>query len=294
VTASFFAPVPLDEATSAFLAQVIADLEALEQRVLASESLVDEDAAAVAQLKADVEALIATIPEAGTSVWKTPVRVATAAPTDVSSAPSVIDGVTLAIGDRILLLDQPSTANSGIWEFAGADTPLTRPTDADSTAKRSPGIFVLSLEGDNNARVLYRADGAPDALTFTPFTGGSSATPSGPRFFDIAAYFSGEPPVASTIFSYAPSRPLSIPAAFSGSTVSAVTAPASLVSFEFRVAGNKVGSLVLEAGGSAYFLSDTPATAIDVAAGDTIAIVTPANVQGTEDIAFTLATTVVE
>jgi len=291
MTSSFFAQVPVDEATSLFISDIVASLEALEARVIASEGLIDEDAATVAQLKQDVIDLIATIPASGTSPWKAPVRLATSSAVSTTSAPASYDGETAALGDRILLLGQPNPANNGIWLYAGADVPLTRPTDADTPEKQSPGIFVLALEGLSNARTLYRADGSPGALEFVPFTGGAASAPSGPSYFDIASYFGGTPPAGVTILSYAPTKALTIPAGFAGSSVRAGTAPSTLVSFEFRVGVNRVGTLVFEAGGSSYFLSDTPAAEISLSAGDLISIVTPSNVQGVANISFTLATT---
>lgn len=66
--------------------------------------------------------------------WKTLVRVATTTSGTLSSSfenGDTIDGVTLATGDRILIKDQASAPENGIYVVAASGAP-TRSTDADS------------------------------------------------------------------------------------------------------------------------------------------------------------------
>lgn len=76
------------------------------------------------------------------------VAVATANVT-VSSAPSSIDGITLSNGDRVLLTGQSTGSQNGLWLFASAATPLTRPTDyvAASALYAARGIVIYSTGG---------------------------------------------------------------------------------------------------------------------------------------------------
>lgn len=92
-----------------------------------------------------------------------------------------IDGVTLATGNRILIKNQSSGAENGIYTVAASGAP-TRATDADSSAKVTPNLYVFVEEGTtqadsgwtltNNATVTL----GTTALTFTQFTGAGQVT----------------------------------------------------------------------------------------------------------------------
>lgn len=71
-----------------------------------------------------------------------------------------IDGVTLALNDRILVKDQSSTEHNGIYVAtdlgSGATNwVMTRATDFDTPAEIQPGDLVLVLEGTVNASTSY-------------------------------------------------------------------------------------------------------------------------------------------
>jgi hypothetical protein len=65
----------------------------------------------------------------------------------------VIDGVTLATGDRILLKNQTAPAENGIYVVAASGAP-TRATDMDAWAE-IPGAFVVVEEGSANADTVW-------------------------------------------------------------------------------------------------------------------------------------------
>lgn len=78
---------------------------------------------------------------------KASVRVATTANITISTALNsgdTIDGVTLANGDRVLVKDQSTKSENGIWVVAA--TPV-RATDADSAGELSGGSFTFVEEG---------------------------------------------------------------------------------------------------------------------------------------------------
>lgn len=93
----------------------------------------------------------------------------------------VIDGVTLATGDRILIKNQSTGAENGIYTVNASGTP-TRATDADINAEVTGGMFVFVEEGTANADTgwVLTNDGAitlgTTALTFTQFTGAGLVT----------------------------------------------------------------------------------------------------------------------
>ncbi|MGW0682878.1 hypothetical protein ACWD2L_05890 [Streptomyces sp. NPDC002754] len=111
--------------------------------------------------------------------WKASVRAASTADVTVSSAPSTLDGVTLAGGDRVLLKNQTAASENGIYVFTAAASALTRATDAD-TASELIGATVTVTEGSTLADKVYRllTDNVTLGTTSLSWTevGGSSAS----------------------------------------------------------------------------------------------------------------------
>jgi hypothetical protein len=87
--------------------------------------------------------------------WKDDVRVATTANINLSSPPSTIDGVTLAVNDRILVKDQTSQAENGIYVYNGSGNPLTRAPDANTGAELNAAVVTVR-EGTTNAGTTWR------------------------------------------------------------------------------------------------------------------------------------------
>lgn len=108
--------------------------------------------------------------------WKDSVRAATTAAGTLATSfenGDVIDGVTLATGDRILIKDQSSGSENGIYTVNASGAP-TRATDAD-TGTEVRGMVVPVREGTANAdhSFINTNDSAvtlnTTALTFTDF-----------------------------------------------------------------------------------------------------------------------------
>lgn len=87
--------------------------------------------------------------------WKEPVRVSSTANVNISSAPATIDGVTLTSGDRVLLKDQTTGSENGIYVFNGAASAMTRSLDANTDAEVKAGMVVVVEEGTVNADRTY-------------------------------------------------------------------------------------------------------------------------------------------
>lgn len=110
---------------------------------------------------------------------KNSVRVATTANITLSGE-QTIDGVAAVTGDRVLVKDQSTGANNGIYLVASGA--WTRTTDADTSAEVTSGMFVFVSEGTTNADtgwVLTTNDAitlGSTALVFTQFTGAGSIT----------------------------------------------------------------------------------------------------------------------
>ena len=106
--------------------------------------------------------------------WKQSVRVASTANVDISSSPAAIDGVTLSGSDRVLLKNQSTAAQNGIYVFASAGSALTRAADADSaTELNSAAVFIREGATSSDQGYVQTAElsDLTDAQTWTQFTG---------------------------------------------------------------------------------------------------------------------------
>lgn len=111
--------------------------------------------------------------------WKQSVRAATTANITLSGT-QTIDGVALVAGDRVLVKDQTTPAQNGIYVVAtGA---WARATDADENAEVTAGLSVMVTEGTSNADSQWRLTTndaivvGTTALTFAQIGAGSSYT----------------------------------------------------------------------------------------------------------------------
>jgi hypothetical protein len=114
----------------------------------------------------------ATDPPIGTNpnpdlAIKAPVRVATTGSNVTLSALQTVDGVTLAVGDRVLVKDQSDATTNGLYNAATG--PWTRTIDAANNSQFAQGLQIEVASGAANANssfVLTTAD---------PITVGTSA-----------------------------------------------------------------------------------------------------------------------
>jgi len=111
---------------------------------------------------------------------KKSVRAATTASITLSNT-QTIDGVALSAGDRVLVKNQSTGSQNGIYDVVSGGS-WTRSTDADSSAEVTAGMFVFVEEGTSNADTgwVMSNDGAvtlgTTALTFTQFSTAGSIT----------------------------------------------------------------------------------------------------------------------
>jgi hypothetical protein len=86
-----------------------------------------------------------------------------------------LDGVTLATGNRILVKNQTTTSENGIYVVQASGQP-TRATDFDTALEVDSGDFVFVSSGTANAATGWVQTSQPatigtDAITFTQFSG---------------------------------------------------------------------------------------------------------------------------
>lgn len=104
---------------------------------------------------------------------KNSVRVATTAAI-VLSGTQTIDGIALAVGDRVLVKNQASAAANGIYVVSGGA--WTRAVDADASLEVTPGMLVPVEQGTANADSVWQL------VTDAPITLGTTAL-----VFEVAA-----------------------------------------------------------------------------------------------------------
>lgn len=117
-------------------------------------------------------------------IIKDAVRVASTANVTISSPGGTLDGVTMAANDRVLLKDQSTAAQNGIYVWNGAAVAMTRALDADDGTELRPGTTVFAREGTVNAdrQFVITSDAAitigTTAMNWTAFGGGTTYTGS--------------------------------------------------------------------------------------------------------------------
>lgn len=97
------------------------------------------------------------------------------------SAVTTLDGVTLTNGDRILVKNQTTQSQNGIYERTSS-TVWTRSVDADTAAELTGGAFVFVEQGTDNADngYVFTHEGTPTigttSLTVGQFSGAGQIT----------------------------------------------------------------------------------------------------------------------
>jgi hypothetical protein len=113
--------------------------------------------------------LDASSTSAGAAEYKAPCRVATQASTDLADPPAVVDGITLAVGDRILVWQQALPAQNGIYSLQSIGTPnvWNRALDFNDTSPVKGGSLVVVTEGTNADNLLELATNNPIVIGVT-------------------------------------------------------------------------------------------------------------------------------
>jgi len=104
------------------------------------------------------------------------VEAATTASVDLSSPPAAIDGVTLTNNMRVLVKNQSTTSQNGIYVYNSASAILERASDFNSSSEIQGGDFVFVTGGstyDNSGWVQTEkvTTVGTDPILFTQFSG---------------------------------------------------------------------------------------------------------------------------
>ncbi|MBB6633570.1 hypothetical protein [Cohnella thailandensis] len=217
------------------------------------------------------------------------VRVATTANITLSGL-QTIDGVALAAGDRVLVKNQTTGSQNGIY-VASAST-WTRAADADTTAKIAAGIRVYVREGtvcggktfdmSNTSAVTL----GTTAITFVQSSGAGSATDTviGSRAISDATAPTGDSGTVTTLFGWLANMIKSI----TGGATWRTAPPTTLTSAKSHIdattgihgaTSSAAASTLIQRDASGRAQVAAPSAAADIARKDTVdaAITTAAN-----------------
>lgn len=108
--------------------------------------------------------------------WKDSVRVASTANLTITGPGATIDGVTMSANDRVLLKDQTTASQNGLYIWNGAAVSMTRAADANTFAELEQA--VVTVEEGTSAGASFRqtaVNGTIDSTSVTWSSFGTSA-----------------------------------------------------------------------------------------------------------------------
>lgn len=99
-------------------------------------------------------------------------RVATTTAITISAPPTIVDGVILAKNDRVLVKDQATKSENGIYIVSDVNTTTwVRATDLNMSVELVPQLSVYITEGTLSGGLIYRIKlGVPRDITTTQLT----------------------------------------------------------------------------------------------------------------------------
>ena len=119
--------------------------------------------------------------------FKNSARVGSIGNVTIAAPGANIDGIAMAVGERVLLKNQTSGAENGIYEWNGAAVPMTRSRDADGVNELTAGTLVAVEEGTNADKLfIITTDGTividTTPITYAEISGGGGVANLDPAF----------------------------------------------------------------------------------------------------------------
>lgn len=103
-----------------------------------------QEAATVAQLSSAIAGV----------AWKDNCRVSTATNINLNNPGTALDGITMALNDRVNVRGQNTASQNGLYIFNGSAVAMTRSTDADTAAELESA--VVTIDAGTSAGLSYR------------------------------------------------------------------------------------------------------------------------------------------
>lgn len=125
--------------------------------------------------------------------WKDSVRAASTGNVTVSSPGTTIDGITLAASDRVLLKNQTTASENGIYVFATSSSALVRSLDANAAAELEQATVGVE-EGTTNGDTTWRQT----AVNFTLGSGSVTWESFGTSIPDATTSVKGKSQLATS------------------------------------------------------------------------------------------------
>lgn len=119
--------------------------------------------------------------------WHNACEAASTANITITAPGTTIDGVTMTAGDRVLLKNQTTASQNGIYVYATSSTTMVRATDMDGAGEVMAGSAVFVLKGTVNAATSWVVTGddtvaltiGTDAIPFNQFGAGGTTYSAG-------------------------------------------------------------------------------------------------------------------
>jgi hypothetical protein len=86
--------------------------------------------------------------------WKDSARVASQSNLNLSAPGATVDGITMAVNDRVLVRSQTTASQNGLYIWNGAAVPMTRALDASTAAELEQA--VVTVEEGTSAGATFR------------------------------------------------------------------------------------------------------------------------------------------
>ena len=293
---SFFQNFPVDSATGQSVQDLVTQAEAALAAAEAAQAAAEAAQADAETAQAAAEAALASVPSTSTSPWKLSVNVATVSEIDVSASPATIDGVSLSVDDRILVKNQTTASQNGIYTYAGAGLALVRADDMNAVNEAPSGTTVYVQSGTANSQRYFTLTSTgtitpgSSAMVYADILSAGGSLAELPRPYDVSFGFNGNL-LASEAQSFTAVRPFVIAANFGGSRASASVAPNAGTTLTLRKNAATIGTLLFLSGEtSGTFTPDSSVQddTIAFAAGDQLTVVAPDPTNSIEGVVITV------
>lgn len=222
--------------------------------------------------------------------WRESVKAATTVSGTLSNdfeAGDSIDGVTLVADDRILIKDQASGSENGIYIVQASGAPI-RSADFGPEAQVSTGAAVIVEQGTTNSAALFVLTTTGSITIDTTPLSFSGIGSGGSLPYDVGARFVGQPNSDEVIFQYVCTRDVTFPAGLGTSVGVCGTTATALTTFSVEVNEVGFGTMSFASGSSSATFNS--ASAQQLSSGDVLSIKAPTSADTTlSDLVFTLA-----